>query len=125
MDDLDRKIEDALNEEDRTLLAEYGELDLFGQLGSLFTGKLAWYSVVTFAIGTIAVAIGLWAAWNFIQAEEPATMLRWAALAWAAFMTQITLKIMSWLRMETNRTLREVKRLELQIARAFGESAAR
>lgn len=117
MDDLDRKIEEALNDEDRALLNEFGEQGLFGQLGGLFTGKLGWLSVATFVIGTIAVVIGLWAAWKFVQADDAATMLRWAALAWAGFMTNIMIKLWSWMRMESNRVLREVKRLELQIAR--------
>ena len=116
MNDLDRRIEEALSTEDRELLSQYGEQGLFGQLGSLFEGKLGWFTAVTFVIGTIAVVVGVWAAWKAYQAPEALSMLRWLGLAWATFLTQIMLKLWSWMRMETNRTIREIKRLELQVA---------
>jgi hypothetical protein len=122
MDDLDRKIAEALSIEDRETLEEFGEQGLFGQLGGLFTGKLGWLSAVTFVVATVAVAIGFWAAWNFYHAEDIAAMIKWAALAWAGFMIQIMIKLWSWMRMETNRMIREVKRLELQVARLNGRS---
>jgi len=117
MDDLDKKIEEALNEEDRALLHEFGEQGLFGQLGGLFRGKLGWLSMITFVVAFIMFAIGAWAAWNFYQASDVVVMLKWAGLAWLGLMAQMMIKLWSWMRMESNRVLREVKRLELQIAR--------
>ena len=116
MDELDRKIEEALSAEDRAVLSQFGEQGLFGQLGSLFKGKLGWLSAVTFVVATIAVVIGVWAAWKFYQADDVGAMLKWAGLAWIGLTTQIMIKIWSWMRMETNRVIREVKRLELQVA---------
>ena len=117
MTDFDQKIKEALDDETNALLADLDEQGLFGQLGGLFKGKMAWFSVVTFIIGTIVTFAGLYAAWQFIIAGEVQSMLRWAALAWALFQTQMMLKLWSWMRMETNRNIRETKRLELQIAR--------
>jgi len=117
MTDFDQKIKDALDDETNALLADLDEQGLFAQLGGLFKGKMAWFSVVTFIIGTVVTFVGLYAAWQFIIAEEIQSMLRWAALAWALFQTQMMLKLWSWMRMETNRNIRETKRLELQIAR--------
>jgi len=116
MNELDREIEEALNAEDRALLDKFGEQGLFGQLGSLFSGKLAWLSAVTIFIGTVATLIGFYAVWKFVTAEEVAEILRWGGLAWAAFITQCMIKLWSWMRMESNRVIREIKRLELQIA---------
>ena len=118
MDDLDRKIEEALSAEDRELMGRFGEQGLFGQLGGLFQGKLGWLSVVTVVVATVMFVIGAWAAWKFYMADDVVVMLKWAGLAWLGLTTQIMIKIWSWMRMETNRLLREVKRLELQIARS-------
>ncbi|NOX94986.1 MAG: hypothetical protein GXP04_07785 [Alphaproteobacteria bacterium] len=117
MDDLDRKIEEALNEEDRSLMSEFGEQGLWAQLGGLFQGKLAWFTAIIFIIATITVAIGLYAAWKFATVDDMTAMVRWGGLAWAGLTVQMMIKLWSWMRMESNRVIREVKRLELQIAR--------
>lgn len=117
MNDIDKKIEEALNADDRAILEEYGEQGLFGQLGGLFQGKLGWLSMVTFVVAIVMFIVGCWAAWNFYQEDNVAAMLKWAGLAWIGLMTQIMIKQWSWMRMESNRVIREVKRLELQIAR--------
>ena len=117
MSNIDREIEEALDAEDRALFEQHGELGLFGQLGTLFKGKLAWLSVVTIIIGTIATFIGFYAIWKFAKADDALIAMKWGGLAWAAFTTQIMIKLWSWMRMETNRIVREVKRLELQLLR--------
>ncbi|PHR93153.1 MAG: hypothetical protein COA69_04170 [Robiginitomaculum sp.] len=117
MDELDRKIEEALSAEDRALMEHFGEQGLLGQFGSLFSGKLAWLTAITVIAGFGMFILGVYAAWNFINAPDISGMLRWGGVAWFGFISLMMIKIWSWMRMETNRILREVKRLELQIAR--------
>ncbi|MCF6220561.1 MAG: hypothetical protein L3J65_05565 [Robiginitomaculum sp.] len=119
-DELDDKIREALSDEDRALMAHFEEQGLFGQLGSLFQGKLAWLSMITFVVGLLMFAIGVYAAWKFATVGEVISMLKWGAIAWSGIMSMIMIKLWSWMRMETNRTLREIKRLELQIVRMQG-----
>jgi len=118
MDNLDDKIREALSEQDRALMEQFGEQGIFGQLGGLFQGRLAWLSMVTFVAGLVMFAVGVYAAWQFATVGDVPTMLRWGGIAWCGLMSMIMIKIWSWMRMETNRTLREIKRLELQIARS-------
>ena len=120
MDDLDKKIQEALSDQDRELMAQFEEQGLLGQLGGLFQGKMAWFSVIIFVIGTILTIIAIYAVWKFVIAEDITAMLKWGGLAWATASSQMMLKLWSWMRMETNRSLREIKRLELQIARLQG-----
>lgn len=82
---------------------------------------MAWFNVITLIVGTIATIAGFYAAWQFIIASEVPSMIKWGALAWALFQTQMMIKLWSWMRMETNRTVREVKRLELQVARLLAK----
>lgn len=117
MDELDKKIQEALSDEDNALMAHFEEQGLMGQLGGLFQGKLAWLSVFTFLIGTILTVIAAYAIWKFITVDDVPSMLRWGGLAWITGTSQMMIKLWSWMRMETNRTLRAVKRLELQIIR--------
>lgn len=117
MTKLDQRIEEALEAEDRALMEQLGEQGILGQFGGLFQGKMAWITVVTLFAGTILTIVGFYGAWKFATVEDTNTMLRWAGIAWFGLIAQMMIKIWSWMRMETNRTLREVKRLELQMAR--------
>ena len=118
INELDDKIREALSEQDQALMAHFDEQGLLGQLGTLFQGKLAWLSVVTMIAGTVMFAIGVYAAWKFATIDDVTTMLRWGGIAWFGMIAMSMIKQWSWMRMETNRTLREIKRLELQIARS-------
>ncbi|PCI03377.1 MAG: hypothetical protein COB78_10480 [Hyphomicrobiales bacterium] len=117
MTKLDQRIEEALEAEDRAMMEQLGEQGILRQFGGLFQGKMAWITVVTVAAGLVLSIIGLYAAWKFATADDTNTMLRWAGIAWFGLSAQMLIKLWSWMRMETNRILREVKRLELQMAR--------
>ncbi|MHA1127823.1 MAG: DUF6768 family protein [Alphaproteobacteria bacterium] len=116
MDELDKKISDMLNAEEKMMMDSFDEQGIFGQLGGLFHGKSAWLTVLTLVIGFAFAIMGMFAAWKFAIAEEVISMLRWGGLAWLGLFSISLIKLWSWMRMETNRTLREIKRLELQIA---------
>jgi len=122
MSDFDKKIQEALDAETIKLMSELEEQGIFGQVGGLFKGKMGRYAIISILIGIAVTFAGLYAAWKFIVATDLSEMLRWAALAWALFQTQMMLKLWSWMRMETNRNIRETKRLELQIARLLARN---
>lgn len=124
MNNLDDRIKEALESEDRVLMEQLGEQGLLGQFSGLFQGRMAWITVVTLLAGIVLTVIGFYAAWKFATVEDTNTMLRWAGIAWFGLTAQMMIKQWSWMRMETNRTLREVKRLELQMARLLEKVSA-
>ena len=117
MDDLDRRIEEALSEDDRAAFDKLGEQGLFGQLFGVYGGKLGgiaiFATIITFALFLAAVYSG----WQFYHAATGLEAARWGACAVLLMVMVGFLKIWFWLRMESNRVLREVKRVELQLAR--------
>ena len=118
MNKLDRMIEDSLRAEDRALFAAHGEEGMFGQFSGLFRGKLAFANTAS-AIAQIAMFIGsLYAAQQFLAAVETTAMLRWGALAALLFTAISVIKLMHWQQMQANRVIREIKRVELLLARA-------
>jgi hypothetical protein len=117
MTDLDKRIAEVLQAEDREILDRYGEEGVFAQVGGLFRGKLAWTSVVTVVAQMAMFAIAIYAGAKFLAATDGQLMARWAALAALAAAGTLIVKTWFWMQMQTNRVLREVKRLELQIAR--------
>jgi uncharacterized membrane protein YjfL (UPF0719 family) len=55
-------------------------------------------------------------AWRFMQAKELEDMLRWGAAAAFAFAGITLIKVWFWLELQKNDIVREVKRLEVQVA---------
>ncbi len=116
MDELDKKIGAMLDAEEQATLEQFAEQGLWAQLGGLFDGKTGWLTAVTLVIGTVMTIIGLYAAWKFATLADTPSMLRWGGLAWIMLQSQMMIKLWSWMRMETNRSIREIKRLELQVS---------
>jgi uncharacterized membrane protein YciS (DUF1049 family) len=55
-------------------------------------------------------------AWRFVQATEVGDMLRWGAAAAFAFAGLALVKLWFWLELQKDEIVREVKRLEVQVA---------
>ncbi len=124
MDDLDKQIEEALDAEDRQLLEQFGEQGLWAQAFSVYGGKQGWIAmIVTAVIFLVSIGSGV-SAWKFFTATEADLAVRWGALAWFLIMIVAFMKLWLWMRMESNRVLREIKRVELQLARIQNKSAA-
>lgn len=120
MDELDRKIEEALNAEDRAILARFGEQGVFGQWFGVYDGAVRWVAAFATVLTFALVCAALYSGWRLFGAVEPIDAAWWAACTVVLMVMVGFLKIWFWLRMESNRILREIKRLELQIARASG-----
>lgn len=117
MKDIDRKIDDALDAEERELLRSLDEQGFFAQAIGVFGGPAGWASGVMMAAQAITFVAGVWAAWNFFEAGEPVTQLRWGLPAAVLLIVATMIKLALVPRMESNRLMRELKRIELQIAR--------
>ncbi|HVY90925.1 MAG TPA: DUF6768 family protein [Hyphomonadaceae bacterium] len=119
MSELDRMIEATLNEEDKAFFAKAGrEPGYFGEVVGLFGGTLGWMNALVLAATTALFIGGVWCAWQFFQAEEAISALRWGLSAAVLLISVVVLKVGTiWPTFQANRVLREIKRVELQIAR--------
>lgn len=119
MSELDKMIETTLKEEDRAFLAQLErEPGYFGQVGGLLAGPLAWINVLLMIVQAVMFFAGAWCAWEFFQTADPVMALRWGLSASTLMILAALLKIGTlWPTMQANRVLREIKRLELQLAR--------
>ena len=117
MTDIDRQIEEALDAEDRAILEQFGEQGLFAQTFSVFQGKQGWIGFLTSFVMLVLFAGAVYCGWKFFQTADANEAIRWGAGVWVLLTMVAFMKIWFWIRMESNRVLREVKRLELQILR--------
>lgn len=116
MRDLDQMIDEALDAEERALLDSIEEPGFFAQAFGIFGGKTGWANIVMIVAQAPLFVAGVWAAWHFFEAGDPVTQLRWGLPAAVALILATMIKMALLPRMEANRLLRELKRVELQIA---------
>jgi len=117
MSKLDEAIREALSDDEaeqiESLAAPQG---LWSRLWGVFRsniGPWAWYGLV---LQLITLGVAIWAGWNFYFAEAGREMALWGALAGVMILLQTFLKFWFLVQMDKMEILREIKRLELQVA---------
>ena len=123
MSKTDQLIEQALSAEDRELLARYGEPGYFSQAFGLFRGTLGWVVWLAYLTGAAAFAGTVFAFWQTWIASETLAAVRWGVLALLLFQYSAMIKVFLGSHMEANRTLRELKRVELQLSLLRGPAS--
>lgn len=118
MRDVDMLIDEALDAEERELLRSIGEEQGFiTQVFGMFHGRMGWVTIVMMCAQLALVLAGAWAAWRFFEAGDALTALRWGFPAAVLLMTSTMIKTAFFPMIHANRLMRELKRIELQIAR--------
>jgi len=118
MRDPEQTIDEALGAEEQELLRSIGdEPGYIEQALGIFSGRLGWVNGVLMLVQGVAFAGGAWAAWNFFSADDVLTALRWGLPAAVLLLMSLTIKMALWPSIQTNRLMRELKRIELQVAR--------
>ena len=120
-----RNIDDILNEalsaDEQAMLERLGpEPGLFGAARGLFMGRLGWVNAVLMVVQGAAFVAGAYAAWQFFEARDAVTQLRWGLPAMTLLLMSAMLKSMMWPAVHADRVIRELKRLELQLHDARG-----
>ena len=118
MSKLDDQIRAALSAEDRALLDEYadepGILDL---VAGTFRGKMRFWSALSVFMTLPMFALSVWCFVELVTADDVLVALRWGAgFLWSALAVAM-LKMWFWMQMNQQAVLREIKRVELQVAR--------
>lgn len=117
MSKLDKTIRDALSAEDAAFLAQLEDRSPIQEALGTFSGKWGvmnlFAALVTFAMFGFAV----YCAWHAFNVTDLRETVLWSAGALLGMMAVAMLKMYFWMEMNKNVTLREVKRLELQVAR--------
>lgn len=118
MTNLDQAIRQALSAEDAEFLAKFEkEAPLHEQVFGAFTGPFGGLNVLGVIFTFAMFGAFCYCVWQFFSVSETRDLIFWSAAAlWSAIAVGM-LKIWFWMEMHKNQLLREVKRLELQVAR--------
>jgi hypothetical protein len=117
MNELDRKIREALPPIEAELLGPPDEPSMWKEVKQLFQGKLWWISlVVAVAVAAFTLFMVLSVVY-FFQAQTEKEMLAWAGAFGFSLIAVSFSRLWFWLILHRNAVVREVKRVELLVAR--------
>ncbi|HZF31716.1 MAG TPA: DUF6768 family protein [Gammaproteobacteria bacterium] len=117
MNDIDDEIRRTLSSEDAKLLARFDDDQaLHRQVLDMFRGNHRWLTALGWVAGFALFAAGAYCSWRFALAEELRHMLLWMGPAGLCFLGLALVKLWFWLELQKGSVLRELKRLELQVA---------
>ncbi len=118
MSDLDKSIREALQKEDAELFAEVGgEPSMYTMIMETFQGRHRWLTFFGVFWCTTFIVLFTLAGIRFFRAQETREIVLWAAACIICWSAVAGMKVWYWLELNKNAVTREVKRLELQIAR--------
>ena len=118
MNNLDEKLRQALRDQDEQLWQQYSEQPALHEMViETFRGRHRWLVVMVFCSIAVLVALLFVCGYKFYQAEAIHDQITWATSFLTLFIWIAMLKIWYWLELNKNSVTREVKRLELQIAK--------
>lgn len=117
MTHVDDAIRRALSPEDLRALDDLGrEPPIILQAMRAFEGQQRWVGVVGWLGGFGLFGAACFLAYRFVTADDLRTMILWGAGAGLATAGTAMIKLWFFMEMQKNSIVREVKRLELQIA---------
>ena len=118
MSNLDERIRESLSAEDQELLAQMDADDsLYRDVIATFQGRMRWMNVLSSIIGFALFGVALLCGWRFTMETEPRGMLMWGAGAALAISGLTMIKLWFWMEIQKNAIVREIKRVELQLAK--------
>ena len=119
MRNVDDLIEEALDREEREILSRIGEEPgFFGMAFGLLSGRLGWVNILLMVVQAALFLAGAYAAWMFFEATDPVSQLRWGLPSAVLLILSMMIKLGMWPQIHADRLMRELKRIELQLARA-------
>lgn len=117
MSNIDRAIRDALSKEDAEFLSRFEDKNPIGEALDTFSGRWGAMNIFAAVITFAVFGAFVYCAWQMFSADALRDAVRWSAGAIVAALAVAMLKIYFFMEMNKNVLLREVKRLELQVAR--------
>lgn len=116
MEEIDKLIKEALTKEEAQFYEELGEQNVLEKLGGVFKGKTGWLAIIMNIMNLVFFAFLIYCTVQFFNTEVTAELIRWGVGICAGLVFMGMIKLFVWMQMDKNDVLRELKRLELQIA---------
>ena len=115
MEDIDQLIKETLTNEETTFYDLLEEQNLFAMVRGLYKGKNWWLTLIMHIMNVITFGLALYCLIQTFDVENTNDLMLWLAGFFFCFIVMSMLKLYSFMAMDRNAILREMKRLELQV----------
>ncbi|WP_298320742.1 DUF6768 family protein [uncultured Aquimarina sp.] len=116
MEDIDQLIKETLTNEEAKFYDELDEQNLLEMVGGLFKTRNSWVIIIMFIVNLVVFGLFIYCLIQFLNTDNTNELIRWSVAGFFCVMITAMLKLYSWMQMDKNALLREIKRLELQIS---------
>ena len=116
MEDIDQLIKDTLTEDEAKFYAELDEQNVLQMLEGVYSGKNKWLMILMNIVQVAFFVLFIYCVIKFFVVEETNDLIRWGIFGSVALFAQSMLKLFTWMQMDKNAIIREIKRLELQVS---------
>lgn len=97
--------------------ADLAEPSVLAETLAVMRGRHRWMNTMVVVVSTAFLGVAIFALVRLLGTDDAVMSVRWATLLMYASMVIGMLKLWFWLEMQRNSVVREVKRLELEVAR--------
>ncbi len=121
MNEIDKLIKESLTQEEAKFYEELDEQNIFEMIGGLYQTKNRWIIIMMNIVNVIALILLVYCIIQFLNTDNTNELIKWSSAGFLCVMITSMLKVYSWLQIDKNALLREIKRLELQISSLVGK----
>ena len=122
MSNIDAKIKRALEATDADLADEFdGDQSMMEMVFDVFRGTQKWLTFLAIFWGLVFMAASVFGIIHLIQSDNMHEHMMWGLGVMFCLGAVSLMKIWFWMQMNRNSILREIKRVELQVARLAGK----
>ena len=120
-EEIDQIIKESLTQEEAKFYDELEEQNLLNQLGDLFKTKMGWLIVIMNIVNLVMFVLSIYCVVQFFNTDITNELIMWVGAFFICWSAVAMIKLFVWLQMDKNALLRELKRLELQVAAMAGK----
>lgn len=113
---IDDLIAESLSKDEAEFYHTLEEEGLLKQWGGLYKGKMKGWAIYISIVQVIFTVITFYLGYKFFTVEAIREIILYGGGFFIAFITVSMLKLWHWMQMDKNSIIREIKRLEFQVA---------
>ncbi|PHR72211.1 MAG: hypothetical protein COA67_05220 [Lutibacter sp.] len=121
IEEIDKLIKETLTEEEAKFYDELDEQNVFQMVLGIFKGKNKWIMLMMNIMTLIFFGLFIYCLVQFFNTDVTNELIKWSIGGLMFLLAVSMLKMFSWMQMDKNALLRELKRLELQISSLSGK----
>jgi hypothetical protein len=117
MESIDERIQKALSSEDQAFLARMdADGSIYSDIAATFRGHTRWVNAFGWCVGFALFAVAVVCGWQFATQTDMRSMHLWGAGTLLSFLGLGMIKLWFWMELQKVAIVREIKRVELQLA---------